>query len=122
VLYLHSTVFLCAAGWALGRDAHVRVDIFYRKMTPAGRNWVDLLGGALLLLPACAVIAAHSWPFVADSWRVLETSQDPGGIPAVFLLKTLVPVYCALVALQGLAGIARSALALRGTGEGPPLS
>ncbi len=113
VTYMHAFTFLLASGHALNRDAHVRVDIFYRPMSPRRQALVNLLGAALLLLPSCAVLFYQSLPFVIDSWRVMEGSKDPGGLNAVFLLKTGIPAFCLLLSLQAISIIHQSATALK---------
>jgi TRAP-type mannitol/chloroaromatic compound transport system permease small subunit len=106
-------VFMVGAGYTLLHDGHVRVDVFYR---PAGRRyraWVDLVGSLVLLLPMAAVVAYMSMDYVGDSWVRLETSREAGGLPGLFLLKTIIPAFCVLVGLQGLALAGRSFLVLR---------
>ena len=102
VLYLHAMLFMLAAGYTLLVDKHVRVDIFYAKVTPAARRRIDIAGHLLFLLPSMAALAWWSWPSVRNSWRILEGPISVGGIEAVFLLKSLIPLFCALVALQSL--------------------
>ncbi|MCB1732660.1 MAG: TRAP transporter small permease subunit, partial [Halieaceae bacterium] len=92
--------------------AHVRVDIFYRSFSERGRAWVNSLGGIVFLMPLCAFIGVSSWNYVTESWAILETSPEPGGIPAVFLLKSLLPLMAVNLFLQGLAETLRSALVL----------
>jgi len=115
VTYLHGILFTLGAAYTLLHGGHVRVDIFYRRFSPRTQAWVNSLGGIIFLLPLCAFIFAISWDYVAQSWRIQETSPEPGGIPAVFLLKTLLPLMAANLFLQGLAETLRSAqLLLRG--------
>lgn len=117
VTYMHALVFMAGAAFTLKHQGHVRVDIFYRKFGDRGRAWVDLLGGLLLLLPVALFIAWVSWDYVAVSWEVLEGSREAGGLPGVFLLKTLMLVMPVLLVLQALAGIARDLLIIRGRSE-----
>ncbi len=107
VLYLHAILFMLAAGFTLLVDKHVRVDIFYAKASPAARRRVDILGHLFLLLPSMAALAYWSWPSVRNSWAILEGPISVGGIEAVFLLKSLIPAFCLLVALQSLALLLR---------------
>lgn len=101
VLYLHSIVFLLAAGATLDSHGHVRVDIFYRNASPTHQARVDLLGSVFFLLPVCGLILWQAFPFVLASWMVRETSQEPGGLPGVFLLKTLLLLYAVLLLASG---------------------
>ncbi|WP_227370475.1 TRAP transporter small permease subunit [Halomonas sp. M20] len=114
VMYLHATVFLLAAGYTLKHDGHVRVDIFYRSMSMKKKAWVDLMGTVFLLLPVMIFVVMASLGYVEKSWRILEGSPESGGLPGVFLLKTLIPVFAILMILQGLVEITRNLLIIRG--------
>ncbi len=114
VIYLHALVFMLGAAYTLKQNAHVRVDIFYEKMSARTKAWFDLSGVLLLLAPFCLFIIIISWNYVGLSWSLLEGSRDAGGLPAVFLLKTTIPVMAGLLMLQGIAQALRSILVLRG--------
>ena len=88
-----SVVFMLAAAYTFRHDGHVRVDIFYRGMTPRRQALVNILGILLLMIPVMVFVIASSYGYVANSWRIMETSSDYGGIPAVYALKTLIPVF-----------------------------
>lgn len=112
VVYMHGSLFLLGAAYALKTGAHVRVDIFYRDFSPRTKAWVDSLGGIVFLLPLCAFIIGSSWDYVNESWRMREISPEPGGIPAVFILKSLIPLGAMNLALQGIAEVLRNTLVL----------
>lgn len=114
VIYLHAMVFMLGAAYTLRHDDHVRVDVFYRRLTPRGQAWVNLLGTVLLLWPVAGFILWESTDYVLDSWALLEGSREPGGLPFVYLLKTLLWVMPGLLTLQGLAEALRSIAVLRG--------
>ena len=114
MLYMHATLFMAAAGYTLAHDGHVRIDIFYRTASPRAKAMVDLAGVLLLLLPVCALILWMSWPYVSASWRVFEGSKETNGIPAVFLLKSLIDLFALLVGLQGISLAIRAACVLAG--------
>ena len=113
VLYLHGALFMLAAGYTLLVDGHVRVDIFYSKARPRTRALIDLLGHLLFLLPSMAVVLYWSWPSVRNSWAILEGPISVGGIPASFLLKSLIPAFCVLLMLQSIALVLRNLVRLR---------
>ncbi len=114
VTYMHAAVFLLAAAYALNRDDHVRVDIFQRQWSPRRRALVDLLGSLCLLLPVAVVLAALSVGYVTNAWQRLETSAQPGGLPFVYMLKTLILVVAAQLAAAALARAGHCWLTLRG--------
>lgn len=113
VVYMHGAAFLCGLAYALQHDAHVRVDLLYSRMPEMRKATVDLVGHVLLLMPLCATILIVSWPYAAESWAVLEGSPEVAGIPAVFLLKTLIPVSAVLLLLQAASLAFGEAVAMR---------
>ena len=116
-VWLHGIVFMVGAGYTLLHDGHVRIDIIYR---PAGDRYkavIDLFGSLLLLLPMVLIVFLVSLDYVASSWGKLEESREAGGLPGLFLLKTVIPVFCLLLGLQGLALAGRSLLLLSGNRE-----
>lgn len=115
IVYMHATVFLAGAAYTLLHNGHVRCDIFYSDATPRTRAIVDLIGVFLFLLPMCILIFWVSWPYVANAWSVLEGSPEGRlGIPAVFLLKTVILVFAALLALQAISLAIHAVLRLAG--------
>lgn len=102
ITYMHAVVFMLGAAYTLKHAGHVRVDIIYRARNPRTRAWIDLFGALLLLLPVCLFIGWISWEYIAAAWSVRESSQEAGGIPAVFLLKTVILVMALLLVLQGI--------------------
>lgn len=108
VVYANATLFMLAAAWTLRASGHVRVDVFYAEASPRSRAIVDLAGALLLLLPFALVLIWLGVPYAARSWAILERSQEVSGLPLVFLLKTLIPLFAALMALQGIAQAIRA--------------
>ncbi len=113
IVYLHAAVFMLAAAWALQRDEHVRVDIFYRGKSPVHQAWVNLLGTVFFLLPFCGFLIWISWNYVATSWVIQEGSREASGLPWVYWLKSLILVMPALLAVQGAVLLFRSFKTLR---------
>jgi TRAP-type mannitol/chloroaromatic compound transport system permease small subunit len=103
IVYLHGTMFMLGSAYTLLHNGHVRVDVFYREADPRWKAKVDFAGHVFFLIPVCVLIFVYSWPYVLNSWASLEGSRETSGIPAVFLLKTVVLLFCVLMILQGLA-------------------
>nr|WP_242518733.1 TRAP transporter small permease subunit [Halochromatium roseum] len=114
VTYMYAMLFMLGAAYTLQQDGHVRVDILYQGFSRRGRAWVDLLGTLFLLVPVAVFLLASSWTYVADSWAVFEGSREAGGIPGVWLLKTLLLVMPVLMLVQGLIWVLRNGLFLAG--------
>jgi TRAP-type mannitol/chloroaromatic compound transport system permease small subunit len=106
--YLHASIFLVGMAYTLQQDAHVRVDIFYNRCSKRTKAWIDLLGAVFLLLPFMLFVSWISWSYILESWSVLEGSREAGGLPGVFLLKSLILVMTFLLSLQALTQVARN--------------
>jgi len=116
--HLFALIFLLGAAYTLKHDRHVRVDIIYARLSSKGKAWIDLLGSLLFLLPFCIVAIWASQSFVANAFRVMETSPNPGGLPGRFLLKAAIPAGFVLLLLQGLSLAATSLVQILGRPEG----
>lgn len=117
IVYLHATIFMTGAAYTLLHDGHVRVDIFYRDASADDKARVDLLGAIFFLIPVSVLILVKSWPYVVKSWSILEGSPETSGIPAVFLLKSLIPLFAVMMIVQGFSMAVSAALRLRPGGE-----
>jgi len=113
-VWQHATVFMAGAGYTMLHGGHVNVDVLYGRLDDRRRAWIDIVGTLVFLFPWLAVVAVTSAPFVTSSWSIGEGAATADGMPAVYLLKSLLWVFCALLFLQGLALIVRRALYLAG--------
>lgn len=113
--WLHAVVFMLGAAYTLQREEHVRVDIFYRKMSDKRRAWVNLLGVVLFVFPMCVFFVWAAWDYVVISWSIGEVSRNAGGLPFPFvpLLKSVLIVMPLAVALQGLSLLLNSVRTIR---------
>ena len=116
VVWMHAVVFMLGAAYTLRDEEHVRVDVFYRAMSPERRAWVDLIGVVIFLLPVCALLGWKSFDFVTQSWSIREASRESGGLPYPFvpMLKSVLLLMPVAVALQGLSLFRRSLRSIRG--------
>ncbi|MDF1609340.1 TRAP transporter small permease subunit [Hoeflea sp. YIM 152468] len=121
-VWLNGAMFTAVAGFALLRNDHVRVDIFYRPARVRTKAWSDLIGVFLFLLPFTWVVYQYSMPFVVRAWSYREASANVGGMQGLFILKTFIIAFAVLLALQGLAMAIRSILVLSGNEQLVPKS
>lgn len=112
VFYFHGIVFMLGAAYTLKHDGHVRVDIFYQKYSPKQKALLNLFGSVILLLPVCIFIFFISLDYVLSSWNIMESSPEAGGLPLVYLNKSLILLLAITLSLQGLAEIVRNILML----------
>ena len=105
VRFMHGFVFLLCAAYTLLHNGHVRVDIFYAKMSERGKARVDIIGNIVFLIPVCIAILLYSYNYVLNSWIEMEGSLEERGLHAVYLLKTCIWIFAGTMIAQGLSRI-----------------
>ncbi len=110
--HLFSAIFLIGAGFTLKHNRHVRVDVFYSRLTPRGQALINVFGCLVFLVPFCAIVVWAGSEFAYNSFSYRETSPDPGGLPARYVIKAIIPVGFLLVLLQGVSCACSSAVLL----------
>ena len=103
--HLYAALFLLSAGYTLLHDKHVRVDLFYARYSVKRKAWVDLIGHTLLLLPWCYVVITTGYRYMVNSWYIREGSDQPGGLPARYVIKSAIAIGFVLLLLQGVSQI-----------------
>ena len=98
--YLFSILFLLGAAYTLKHDNHVRVDVFYGRLSSRGKAWINLLGTVVFLIPFCLLVLITAIPSVIESWSIREMSPDPGGLPR-YPIKSVIVLAFVLLILQG---------------------
>ena len=106
--HVFAIIFLLGSVYTLHADEHVRVDVFYSKFSKKNKRLVNLIGNLFFLIPFGLVISYTSIPFVADSYNILESSPDPGGLPFRFLIKSVITISFFLLAVIGFLRIINS--------------
>lgn len=105
VEYMHALLFMTGLSYTLKHDAHVRVDVLYSKLSDFKKVLINLCGHLLLLIPVVCTIGYFSLEFAWDSWRIFERSEEVRGIPAVYILKTVIPFAFGLLLLQSITDV-----------------
>jgi TRAP-type mannitol/chloroaromatic compound transport system permease small subunit len=100
--HLFAIIFLLASPYTLQKNKHVRVDVFYNNFSKRTKNIIDLIGNIIFLIPFSFIIFYTSLPFVEDSYSILESSPDPGGLPYRFIIKSIIPIAFFLLMIQGI--------------------
>jgi TRAP-type mannitol/chloroaromatic compound transport system permease small subunit len=117
ITWMHRANFLLAAAYTLNSNEHVRVDIFYSRMSTKSKALVDLLGSIFLLLPVSVFIIWSSWSYVALSWRINEVSAEAGGLPYTFIIKGFLILMPALLIIEAINQIIINSQRLIGTND-----
>ena len=116
--YMFSLIFLLGAGYTLKNKAHVRVDILYSRVSRRAQAWIDIFGTVAFLMPVTLLILWVSLPYAGDSWKIMEMSPDPGGLPR-YLIKSVIPIAAILLIVQGVSELITLVAYLRGVIQHP---
>lgn len=111
--YLFSAAFLLASAWTLMSNEHVRVDLFYSRISRRSQIIVDIIGTILFLLPFCVVVVWLSWPVFLAKFASGETSNNTGGL-VLWPAWLLIPIGYTLLGLQGISELIKRIAWLRG--------
>lgn len=109
-IYFFALVFLLGAGYAFKHDKHVRVDVFYSKAKPKTKAWINLIGGVFFLMPWCIVVLQVAYRYARNSFLISEGSPQPGGLPALYLLKSAIFIGFIFLMLQAIASVINALL------------
>ena len=112
-IYLFAIIFLLGSAYAFQKDRHVRVDVFYSNMSIKKQAFVNIVGGLIFLLPWTLVMIYILQRYFLKSLRIGESSSQPGGLPALYVLKGILLVGFFLLFLQGISSIYKSLHHLR---------
>ncbi|WP_034229541.1 TRAP transporter small permease subunit [Aquimarina pacifica] len=107
-IYLFGMLFLLSSGYTFKYEKHVRVDVFYTRLSDKRKAWIDLLGGVFLLIPWCYVVIVSSWYYGMSSFLMGESSPQPGGLPALYVLKFCITLGFTFLLLQGVSHMLKS--------------
>ena len=110
---LFGAVFLMCASWTMQVKEHIRIDIVNATLPKRVRQWIELLGHTLFLMPFCLLIVYHSWPFFMRSYAINEQSLSAGGLPQ-WPAKGLVVVGFVMLTFQGISEIIKTIAIMRG--------
>ena len=113
VIYINALIFTFGVGYTLKEQGHVRVDIFYSRLSHRQRAWIDLCGTLLLLVPSAVFIIWVSWDYVSISWQIREGSAESSGLPYVYLIKSAILILPGLLLLQGISEILKTVITIR---------
>ncbi len=110
---LFGAVFLLCSSWTLLSNEHIRIDIVNSLMPKAVRDWIDIIGHVLFLLPLTIIMMIVSWPFAIRSLLLNEQSVNAGGL-AQWPAKFLIPIGFLMLFFQGLSELIKRIAIMRG--------
>ncbi len=106
--HLFAIIFLVGASYTFLHDKHVRVDVFYERFPSHLKSAVNLFGVLLFLIPWSLVVIYYGWDYMANSFSFRESSSQPNGLPARYVIKSFITIGFFLLLLQGVSKIIKS--------------
>jgi TRAP-type mannitol/chloroaromatic compound transport system permease small subunit len=119
--YLFSAVFLLCAGYTLLNNEHIRIDIVNAHLTKRTRDWIDVVGHVVFLIPLCILFLYEGWPYFWLAFTNGEISGNAGGLIR-WPVKLLIVVGFALLLLQALSELIKRVAIIRGAIPDPNLA
>src|SRR3954465_7109163 len=110
---LYGTIFMLGAAYALHKGAHIRTDFFYEKWSAQTKGMVDSISYIVFFFPSLIMLLASSGGEAGDAWTISEMSEQTPWRPLLWPYKSVVPVTCVLLMLQGISETIKSAYAWR---------
>lgn len=114
--HFYAVALMFGLSYAITNDTHIRVDLLHMSLSPKARHIIEILGILFLLMPFVWVIFHHSLGWVAQSYAVGESSQNPTGLPYRWIIKSVIPISFFMLFIAALARLIRSVLLLRHKG------
>ena len=111
--HLFAILFLMGIAYTLQQDDHVRVDLFYSKFNVKQKAWLNIAGTIIFLIPFSLLIIYASQNYVLNSLAMNESSPDPGGLPARYILKAFIPISFLFLLLQGASLLFKSIIEIK---------
>ena len=105
--HLYAIGFLIAIATCMDADDHIRVDVFYDRLSLRRRAWIELYGLLLLFFPFVIAVLVFSVPFVGYSFSIGEISDAPGGLPFRWAIKSVLPLSMLLLLIVGVGRLSR---------------
>ena len=117
--HLFAIVFLLGTPYAMQKDGHVRVDIFYDNWSDRSKAWINLLGALVFVMPFIGLVSWYGYDFAMEAYNLGEGSGDPGGLPYRWIIKSAIPLSFTLMGLAGLSMITQALRVLIGGEQYP---
>src|ERR671923_508246 len=110
---LYGTIFMLGAAYALHKGAHIRTDFFYEKWSAQTKGMVDSLSYLLFFFPSLIMLFLASGSEAVYAYSIREVSEQTPWRPILWPYKSVVPIACLLLMIQGVSETIKSVYAWR---------
>jgi TRAP-type mannitol/chloroaromatic compound transport system permease small subunit len=91
--YMFGGIVMLGGAHLLNTNGHIRVDLFYLKLSARQKLWLDLFGLSIFVIPFSVAMTVYSWPWFMEAWYLQEISaiagaaSTPAAVPIAVLLR-----------------------------------
>lgn len=117
-IMMYGIMFMMAGAYTLAKSGHVRGDVLYGFFPVRLQAGIDFVLYLIFFVPGSVAMVYAGWIYAAESWAIREHSTITVDGPPIYPFKAFIPVAGAILLLQGIVEIVRSATALK-TGAWP---
>ena len=104
---LFGVLFMMGLAYILHYGGHVRIDIFFVRLSPRKQAIVESFCYLVFFFPVVVIILKHGIEFTQLSWHIGEKSSVSFWQPPLYPFKTVLPVAIFILLLQGVAEFLR---------------
>ena len=97
--HLFAAMFMFGIGYTLKEDGHVRVDVFYDRLSARAQAIINILGAIFFALPITVLVLYFGSDYALEAFKMGEGSPDPGGLPYRWIVRSIIPVSSAFLLL-----------------------
>jgi TRAP-type mannitol/chloroaromatic compound transport system permease small subunit len=116
--HLYAVNVIFGMAYCLSMDSHIRLDLVHAKLSQRTREWIEILGIIILLMPLIYVIFIHSIDFLWEAIRTNERSDSPVGLCCRWIPKGLIPIAMVMLFASATARVVKGFHYLRHTRKG----
>jgi TRAP-type mannitol/chloroaromatic compound transport system permease small subunit len=93
-----------SCGWAYTYlyDRHVRVDIFYSRLSRRGKAWINVIMSIVFLFPMCIILISAGIKWAIFSWKISEKMIESSWLPPVAPFRTILILCFFIFTLQSI--------------------
>jgi len=114
---LYGAAFMGAASYTLLYDEHVRIEVFYEKVSPRAKALIDAICYILFFFPSIGALLYFGIDFSIKSWKLLETSGESMWSPPIYPFKTIIPITASILIPQGIVQFSRCLMIIKKGGK-----
>jgi TRAP-type mannitol/chloroaromatic compound transport system permease small subunit len=105
---MYGALFMLGAAYALHKGAHIRTDFFWEGFSVRKKGVIDTIAYIVFFFPSLAMLFWLSLDEAVYSFNVGEESDQTPWRPLLWPYKSVIPLACLLLLVQGVSELVKS--------------